>query len=79
MPIKNNLKERVEQALNEVKPYLEADNGGVELVDCSDKKITIRFLGTCKTCEMQYYTFKSAIEETIKSRVPEIIEIEIVN
>ncbi len=78
MSNQKDITERVQSALNEIRPYLQADNGGVELVEYSDNIIKIRFLGTCKTCEMQYYTFKSAIEEIIKNKVPEVKEIQII-
>lgn len=71
--------EKIQMAINEILPYLQADNGGVELVSYSENKLQIRFTGTCKTCDMQYYTFKAAIEETIKGKVPEVMEIQIVN
>jgi Fe-S cluster biogenesis protein NfuA len=73
-----DLEEKVKLALSEILPYLQADNGGIELVDISKDTLKIRFTGTCKTCEMQYYTFKAAIEETIKNKVSEISKIEIV-
>ncbi len=79
MPNHKDITERVQSALNEIRPYLQADNGDVELVECSNHKIKLRFTGTCKTCDMQYYTFKAAIEETIKNKVPEISEIQIVS
>ncbi|GAB4201459.1 MAG: hypothetical protein Fur0023_05950 [Bacteroidia bacterium] len=78
MSVSIDIKEKIEYALSEIQPYLEADNGGIELVDYSNHVLKIRFTGTCKTCEMQYYTFKAAIEENIKNRVPEITSIEIV-
>ncbi len=74
----NDITNKIKQALNDILPYLQADNGGIELVDYANHKIKIRFTGTCKNCNMQYYTFKAAIEETIKSKVPEISSIEIV-
>ncbi len=70
---------KINLALNDILPYLQADNGGIELVEYSNHKIKIRFTGTCKTCDMQYHTFKAAIEETIKNKVPEVSEIEIVS
>jgi len=73
------VEEKIKSAIEEILPYLQADNGGIELVDISKDTLKIRFTGTCKTCEMQYYTFKAAIEETIKSRVSEISKIEIVS
>ncbi|GIV26913.1 MAG: NifU family protein [Bacteroidia bacterium] len=79
MAEKSDITEKIRNALNEIQPYLQADNGGVELVEYSNNIIKIRFLGTCRTCEMQYYTFKAAIEEVIKNRVPEVKEIQIVH
>lgn len=78
MSVSSEIKEKIERALSEIQPYLQADNGGIELVDCSNHVLKIRFTGTCKTCEMQYYTFKAAIEENIKNRVPEITDIQII-
>lgn len=69
---------RIHKAIEEILPYLQADNGGIELVDYSDNILKIRFTGTCKECNMQYYTFKAAIETAIKNKVPEITSIEII-
>lgn len=78
MPVQSDMQEKIEKALGELLPYLQADNGGIELVEYAHHSLKIRFTGTCKTCEMQYFTFKAAIEETIKNKVPEITSIEIV-
>lgn len=78
MPANNELQKKVNEALSEIIPYLQADNGGIELIECQSHSIKLRFTGTCRTCDMQYFTFKAAIEETIKSKVPEITSIEIV-
>lgn len=75
---KQDVINKINEAINEIQPYLQADNGGIELVDYTNNKIKIRFTGTCKNCNMQYYTFKAAIEEAIKNKVPEISSIEII-
>ncbi len=77
----NELKQKVEDALWQIRPYLEADNGGVEVVECDSEDwiLKLKFIGTCKSCDMQHFTFKAAIEETIKNKIPEIKEILIVN
>lgn len=77
MPEKDVI-QKAQNALSDILPYLQADNGGIELVDYSNHVLKIRFTGTCKTCDMQYYTFKAAIEETLRAKVPEITSIEIV-
>ncbi|MBK9285289.1 MAG: NifU family protein [Sphingobacteriaceae bacterium] len=75
-----DLKNRVEEALNTIRPYLEADGGNVEVVDISiDRVLKLELKGACKTCNMSHMTMKSGIEETIKRAVPEIKEIIAVN
>lgn len=71
--------QRVEEALNTIRPYLEADGGDVAIVDISDNILKLELKGACKTCNMSHMTMKSGIEETIKRAVPEIKEIISVN
>lgn len=69
----NNLRSKVEEALNSIRPYLEADGGNVELIDISaDNVVQVELIGACKTCSMSMMTMKAGIEETIKRSVPEI-------
>jgi len=69
----NNIRSKVEEALNSIRPYLEADGGNVELIDISaDNVVQVELIGACKTCSMSMMTMKAGIEETIKRSVPEI-------
>jgi Fe-S cluster biogenesis protein NfuA len=69
----NILRNKVEEALNSIRPYLEADGGNVELIDISaDNVVHVELIGACKTCSMSMMTMKAGIEETIKRSVPEI-------
>lgn len=69
----NDLHTRVEEALNQLRPYLEADSGNVSLVDITDDNVVrLRFLGACKSCSMSAMTLKAGIEQTILKMVPEI-------
>lgn len=71
---------RVEEALDTIRPYLEADGGNVEVVEITDQKVLkLELKGACKTCNMSAMTMKAGIEETIKRAVPEITEIVSVN
>ncbi|WP_317899538.1 NifU family protein [Aurantibacillus circumpalustris] len=71
---------KVEEALDTIRPYLEADGGNVEIVEItSDQTLHIELKGACKTCNMSHMTMKSGIEETIKRAVPEIKNIISVN
>jgi len=70
------LKEKVEDALKEVRPMLEADGGDVELVNVTDDgKVTLRLTGACGSCPMSQMTLKMGVERIIKKKVPEIKEV----
>jgi Fe-S cluster biogenesis protein NfuA len=73
----STLQERVEEALNTIRPYLEADGGNVEVVEItSENVVRLELKGACKTCNMSHMTMRAGIEETIKKAVPEIKSIE---
>ena len=74
------LQQRVEQALDSIRPYLEADGGNVEVVEIThDQTLKLQLKGACRTCNMSHMTMRSGIEETIKRAVPEIKQIISVN
>jgi Fe-S cluster biogenesis protein NfuA len=74
------LHEKVEAALNTIRPYLEADGGNVEIVEITaDNIVRLELKGACKTCNMSHMTMRSGIEETIRRAVPEVTAIESVN
>lgn len=69
-------REKVEDALKEVRPMLQADGGGVELVDVSDNgTVTVRLMGACGGCPMSQMTLKMGIERILKEKVPEVKEV----
>lgn len=71
---------KVQQALDSIRPYLEADGGNVEVVEITaDQTLKLELKGACKTCNMSQMTMKSGIEETIRRAVPEIKQIISVN
>lgn len=75
-----NILQRVEDALNGIRPYLEADGGNVRVVELnSDLKVRLEFVGNCGTCPMSTMTFKAGVEEAIRRAVPEVTGIEVVN
>ncbi len=75
-----SIESRIEQALENIRPFLRADGGDVELVEItSDMKVSIRLLGSCKHCQVSDMTMKFGIEEGIKREVPEVTEIEAIN
>ncbi len=70
------MKEKVEKALDEIRPALQADGGNVELVEIKDGVVFLRLLGACAGCPSATVTLRMGIEKTLKERVPEIKGIE---
>ena len=74
-----SLREQVEQALAKVRPALQADGGGVELVDITPEGVVqVRLQGACKGCPMSQMTLKSGIERIVLKEVPEVQSVEAV-
>ncbi|MFC1978697.1 NifU family protein [Chloroflexota bacterium] len=69
------MKEKVEAALNAIRPALQNDGGDVELVDVSDGIVKVRLTGACGGCPMSTMTLKMGIERVIREQVPEIKEV----
>lgn len=75
-----DLSQRIEDSLDSIRPYLEADGGNVRILQITDDHIVrLEFLGACGNCPMSTMTFKAGVEEAIKKAVPEIRGIEVVN
>ena len=73
------LNEKIESALDQIRPYLQADGGDVSFVDITpDNVVRIKLLGACKSCSMSAMTMKAGIEETIKKVLPHIKALEAV-
>ena len=70
---KSILIEKINLALNDVRPFLRVDGGDIEVVDITDDMtVQIRWMGMCESCSMSTMTMKAGIEQAIKSKMPEI-------
>ncbi len=70
---KEKLLERIDAALEEVRPHLAVDGGDVEVVDLTDENIVqVKWLGTCQNCSMSVMTMKADIEQALRNGVPEV-------
>lgn len=70
------MKEKVESALNKIRPMLQADGGNVELVEVTpDGTVKVKLTGACGGCPMSQMTLKAGIEKAIKKDVPEVKEV----
>jgi Fe-S cluster biogenesis protein NfuA len=64
---------KIQDALKQIRPYLEADGGDVELVEVTkDLVARVKLLGACSSCSMSTMTMKAGIEDAIKRAIPEI-------
>ncbi len=70
------MREKVEKALEKVRPMLKADGGNVELIEVTDDGVVkLKLSGTCGCCPMSQMTLKMGIERVLKQDVPEIKEV----
>ena len=69
------MKDRVEKALDKIRPALRADGGDVELVEVKDDVVKVKLTGACGGCPMSQMTLKMGIERLLKQEIPEIKEV----
>ena len=73
MSEKENLLERVNQALDSVRPHLKVDGGDIEVVEITDDMhVNIKWLGNCQSCSMSTMTLRAGVEQAIMNKIPEI-------
>jgi Fe-S cluster biogenesis protein NfuA len=71
------LKEKVENALEKVRPSLQADGGDVKLIDVGDDGVVkVALQGACAGCPMSQMTLKMGIEKILKQNIPEVTSVE---
>ena len=73
-----DLKSKVQQALNKIRPMLQADGGDIELVDVVGKVVKVKLTGACGCCPMSQMTLQMGVQRAIKEVVPEIESVEAV-
>jgi len=74
------IKERVEKALEKIRPYLVADGGDISVVDITDEMVLmVEMKGACNGCPFSMQTLKAGVEMAVRNEVPEIKEVVDVN
>ena len=69
----NSLKDRVANALERVRPYLQSDGGDIDLIDVTDEMtVKVKLTGACHGCPYSMQTLKAGVEQAIMKEVPEI-------
>jgi Fe-S cluster biogenesis protein NfuA len=69
------MREKVEAALDKIRPLLQADGGDVELVDVNDGVVKVKLTGACMGCPMSTITLQQGIARILKEQIPEVKEV----
>jgi Fe-S cluster biogenesis protein NfuA len=71
--VESLLIDKVNVAIDQLRPFLHADGGDMELVDITaDYVVRVRLLGACKDCSMSTMTLKAGLEDAIRAAAPEV-------
>ena len=73
-----SVEKKVQAALAEIKPQIQADGGDIDLVAIENGIVKVRLRGACVGCPMSALTLKAGVERLIKAKVPEIQSVEAV-
>lgn len=77
---KQDLLDRIDAALEDIRPHLKVDGGNVEVVDVSEEmEVKIRWMGNCENCSMSAMTMRAGVEQSIRSKIPSIKSVEAIN
>lgn len=74
----DRLKVIVDEAIQQLRPFLEADGGDIEVVEIEESTVKVKLLGACQSCNMSAMTLKAGVEEAIKKVAPQITKVEAV-
>ena len=66
------LKQKIENALEEIRPFLKADGGDISLVAIEDNIVKVKLEGACVGCNVNQMTLKNGVEATVKKHAPQI-------
>ncbi len=74
------MRDRIEKALDLIRPALQNDGGNVELVDVDEAAgiVKLKLVGACGSCPMSQMTLRMGVERVLKEEIPEIVEVQAV-
>lgn len=72
------IEQKIESALEEVRPLLKMHLGNIEFVKFEKGTVYVKLLGTCHGCPLSQLTLKAGVEEILKSKIPEVKQVEAV-
>jgi len=69
------VREKVEKVIDEIRPFLQADGGNIELIEVQGGIVKVKLVGACGSCPMSQLTLKRGVEARLKAQVPEVKEV----
>ena len=76
--VEETVKDKVEKALKELRPQLQADGGDIELVEVENGIVKVKMKGECAGCPMSTITLQWGVENFLKKKIPGIVKVEAV-
>ena len=76
--VEETVKDKVEKALEELRPQLQADGGDIELVEVGNGIVKVKMKGACAGCPMSTMTLQWGVENFLKKKIPGIVKVEAV-
>ena len=74
---KKELQEKVLKVIEQLRPYLQADGGDIQLVNITDENVVnVELLGACGSCPYSQMTLKNGVEEAMRKAIPEVKSVE---
>ncbi len=71
---------KINQAIEQVRPFLHADGGDMEFIELTEDAIVkVKLLGACSDCSMSHMTMRAGLEEALKIAAPEVIAVEAID
>ena len=75
-----DITQKVENVINQIRPYLQQDGGDIEFVEITDENVVnVRLLGACGSCPYSTMTLKNGVETAMKKAIPQVKSVEAVN
>lgn len=75
-----DITKKVENVINQIRPYLQQDGGDIEFVEITDENVVnVRLLGACGSCPHSTITLKNGVETAMKKAIPQVKSVEAVN
>jgi len=69
------MKERIEEAIGKIRPFLQRDGGDIQFVEYVDGVVKVKLQGACGSCPMSMMTLKMGVEKQLKQEIPEVKEV----